>query len=618
MEKTFDKINYAKLVRRIFLVLFDIIFINLSSFLALFIRLEFDLVALEESGFMISLLKCAPFNTVLTFVLFMLFGLYNSLWEFAGIYEFQRIAAASALSGALQFCLMKILNLGIPRSFPVIYIFLCFFTAAMRFSYRFIRRETSAVRRASRKKTMLIGAGDAGAQVIREFQNSDHSSNRVVCIIDDDRSKQDRRMFGVPIVGGRDKIVKAAEKYGVEEIIIAIPSISHTSKRELVEICSHTSCKIKQLPGLYQIANGEVSIKQIRDVDIEDLLEREVVRVDIDTIAEYVKGKTVLVTGVGSIGSELARQLAAHSPKKLVLFDIYENNAYAIQQELIAKHPELSLEVLIGSVRDYARIESVMNEYKPDIVYHAAAHKHVPLMEESPLEAVKNNVFGTLNTARAASEAGVGRFILISSDKAVNPTNVMGATKRICEMIVQMMDEKSRTSFAAVRFGNVLGSNGSVIPLFRRQIKEGGPVTVTHPDINRYFMTIPEAVSLVLQAGAYANGGEIFVLDMGKPVRISDLAKNMIRLSGFEPDVDIKIVYTGLRPGEKFFEEILMDEEGMRKTQNNLIYIGRKLDFDEETFKHHLKLLGSFEEGDAQKLRSLIKETVPTYNPAGK
>lgn len=619
MEKTFDKINYAKLVRRIFLVLFDIIFINLSSFLALFIRLEFDLVALEESGFVISLLKCAPFNTVLTFVLFMLFGLYNSLWEFAGIYEFQRIASASALSGVLQFCLMKILNLGIPRSFPVIYIFLlCFFTAALRFSYRFIRRETSAVRRASRKKTMLIGAGDAGAQVIREFQNSDHSSNRVVCIIDDDRSKQDRRMFGVPIVGGRDKIVKAAEKYGVEEIIIAIPSISHESKREIVEICSHTSCKIKQLPGLYQIANGEVSIKQIRDVDIEDLLEREVVRVDIDMIAEYVKGKTVLVTGVGSIESELARQLAAHSPKKLVLFDIYENNAYAIQQELIAKRPELPLEVLIGSVRDYARIESVMNEYKPDIVYHAAAHKHVPLMEESPLEAVKNNVFGTLNTARAASAAGVGRFILISSDKAVNPTNVMGATKRICEMIVQMMDEKSRTSFAAVRFGNVLGSNGSVIPLFRRQIKEGGPVTVTHPDINRYFMTIPEAVSLVLQAGAYANGGEIFVLDMGKPVRINDLAKNMIRLSGFEPDVDIKIVYTGLRPGEKLFEEILMDEEGMRKTQNNLIYIGRKLDFDEETFKHHLELLGSFEEGDAQKLRSLIKETVPTYNPAGK
>lgn len=479
MEKTFDKINYAKLVRRIFLVLFDIIFINLSSFLALFIRLEFDLVALEESGFVISLLKCAPFNTVLTFVLFMLFGLYNSLWEFAGIYEFQRIASASALSGVLQFCLMKILNLGIPRSFPVIYIFLlCFFTAALRFSYRFIRRETSAVRRASRKKT-------------------------------------------------------------------------------------------------------------------------------------------VLVTGVGSIGSELARQLAAHSPKKLVLFDIYENNAYAIQQELIAKRPELPLEVLIGSVRDYARIESVMNEYKPDIVYHAAAHKHVPLMEESPLEAVKNNVFGTLNTARAASAAGVGRFILISSDKAVNPTNVMGATKRICEMIVQMMDEKSRTSFAAVRFGNVLGSNGSVIPLFRRQIKEGGPVTVTHPDINRYFMTIPEAVSLVLQAGAYANGGEIFVLDMGKPVRINDLAKNMIRLSGFEPDVDIKIVYTGLRPGEKLFEEILMDEEGMRKTQNNLIYIGRKLDFDEETFKRHLELLGSFEEGDAQKLRSLIKETVPTYNSAG-
>lgn len=424
-------------------------------------------------------------------------------------------------------------------------------------------------------------------------------------------------MFGVPIVGGRDKIVKAAEKYGVEEIIIAIPSISHESKREIVEICSHTSCKIKQLPGLYQIANGEVSIKQIRDVDIEDLLEREVVRVDIDMIAEYVKGKTVLVTGVGSIGSELARQLAAHSPKKLVLFDIYENNAYAIQQELIAKRPELPLEVLIGSVRDYARIESVMNEYKPDLVYHAAAHKHVPLMEESPLEAVKNNVFGTLNTARAASAAGVGRFILISSDKAVNPTNVMGATKRICEMIVQIMDGKSRTSFAAVRFGNVLGSNGSVIPLFRRQIKEGGPVTVTHPDINRYFMTIPEAVSLVLQAGAYANGGEIFVLDMGKPVRINDLAKNMIRLSGFEPDVDIKIVYTGLRPGEKLFEEILMDEEGMRKTQNNLIYIGRKLDFDEETFRHHLELLGSFEEGDAQKLRSLIKETVPTYNSAG-
>ena len=468
----------------------------------------------------------------------------------------------------------------------------------------------------SRRRTMLIGAGQAGALVLREFRNSALSQNKVVCIIDDDPGKLGRQIMGVRIVGGRDSIQAAVAKYNVSEIVLAIPTLPTQVKKEIWEICSHTGCKFKQLPGIYQLANGEVSIQAIRDIQIEDLLERDVIRVDMGGLSDLIRGKTVMVTGGGgSIGSELCRQLVTYGPKELVIFDIYENNAYAIEQELKTAYPGLKLHVLIGSVRDRQRIETVMDTFRPSIVYHAAAHKHVPLMERSPLEAVKNNIFGTLNTARAAAQSGVEHFVLISTDKAVNPTNIMGASKRICEMIIQTMASQSSTCFAAVRFGNVLGSNGSVIPLFREQIRKGGPVTVTHREITRFFMTIPEAVTLVLQAGAYAKGGEIFVLDMGEPVKIADLAKNMIRLSGFEPDVDIKIEYTGLRPGEKLYEELLMGEEGLTKTANDLIYVGQKIDFDQKQFLEDLQELAELTEGQESQLRQRMRSIVPTYAP---
>jgi FlaA1/EpsC-like NDP-sugar epimerase len=424
--------------------------------------------------------------------------------------------------------------------------------------------------------------------------------------------------MGVKIVGNRNDIETTVEKYNITEIILAIPTLTTKAKKEIWEICSRTGCKFKQMPGIYQLANGEVSIQAIREIQIEDLLERDVVRVDMGGLSDLIKEKTVMVTGGGgSIGSELCRQLASYRPKELVIFDIYENNAYAIEQELKANYPDLTTHVLIGSVRDENRIDSVMAQFRPSIVYHAAAHKHVPLMERSPLEAVKNNVFGTLHTAQAAAKYGVEHFVLISTDKAVNPTNVMGASKRICEMIIQTMADRSDTCFAAVRFGNVLGSNGSVIPLFREQIRKGGPVTVTHPEITRFFMTIPEAVSLVLQAGAFAKGGEIFVLDMGEPVKISDLAHNMIRLSGFEPNVDIPIVYTGLRPGEKLYEELLLQEEGLTKTSNDLIYIGKKTELDPEVLAQGLAQLRELEEGQENLLRSQLRRIVPTYHPSG-
>ena len=461
---------------------------------------------------------------------------------------------------------------------------------------------------------MVIGAGEAGALVLREFRGSRFSRNKVVCVVDDDPLKKGRQLMGVPIVGGRDAIEAAVDKYGVTEIVLAIPTLSPRAKKEIWDICSRTGCKFKQMPGIYQLANGDVSIQAIRDIDIEDLLERDVVRIDMGGLSDLLRDQTVMVTGGGgSIGSELCRQVASYQPKELVIFDIYENNAYAIERELRSTYPELLLHVLIGSVRDAARVDRVMEQYRPTMVFHAAAHKHVPLMETSPMEAVKNNVFGTLNTAKAAAKFGVEHFVLISTDKAVNPTNVMGASKRICEMIVQFMAERSDTCFAAVRFGNVLGSNGSVIPLFREQIKKGGPVTVTDPNITRFFMTIPEAVSLVLQAGAFAKGGEIFVLDMGSPVKIDDLARNMIRLSGFEPDVDINVIYTGLRPGEKLYEELLMGEEGLERTSNDLIYIGHKIDFDSRLLFEELDAMRQLQEGQEELLRHHIKALVPTY-----
>ena len=607
------------LVRVAFLVALDILVINLSAFLALFIRYEFDYDAMLASGFLDKLAVYAIPNTLITLGLFWLLHLYNSLWGFAGADELIHIFVGSVLSAVVQAIAIMPGFVELPRSFPVLYaMLLCVSTMIVRFSYRFIRRIRARAGTGGREKTMLIGAGQAGALMLREFKNSSFSRNQVVCIIDDDPSKKGRQLMGIKIIGGREMIQSAVEKYGITEIILAIPTLTTKAKKEIWEICSHTSCKFKQLPGIYQLANGEVSIQAIREIVIEDLLERDVVRVDMGGLSDLIKNKTVMVTGGGgSIGSELCRQLASYSPKELVIFDIYENNAYAIEQELKATYPNLTTHVLIGSVRDENRIDSVIRQYRPAMVYHAAAHKHVPLMERSPLEAVKNNVFGTYNTARAAAKYGVEHFVLISTDKAVNPTNVMGASKRICEMVIQSLAGTSDTCFAAVRFGNVLGSNGSVIPLFREQIKKGGPVTVTHPEITRYFMTIPEAVSLVLQAGAFAKGGEIFVLDMGEPVKISDLAHNMIRLSGFEPNVDIPIVYTGLRPGEKLYEELLMSEEGLTKTANDLIYVGKKTDFDTDQFLAELMELKELEEGQESLLRSRIRHIVPTYAPSG-
>ncbi|BDF34548.1 hypothetical protein CE91St62_26110 [Lachnospiraceae bacterium] len=462
---------------------------------------------------------------------------------------------------------------------------------------------------------MVIGAGEAGSVIIHELKTSRHLNRNVVCIIDDNPSKRGKYLQGIRIAGGRDDIIAAVKRYSIEEIILAIPSAGPKTTKEILRICNETNCKLKVLPGMYQLINEEVSVSKLREVSIEDLLGRDSINIDLDSVAGYVNNKTVLITGGGgSIGSELCRQIANYCPKCLIIFDIYENNAYDIQQELKKKYPHLRLEVLIGSVRNTKRIEWVMERYRPDVVYHAAAHKHVPLMEDSPNEAIKNNVFGTYKTARAADKFGVKRFVLISTDKAVNPTNIMGASKRLCEMVIQTFNKYSATEYVAVRFGNVLGSNGSVIPLFRKQMEEGGPVTVTHPDIIRYFMTIPEAVSLVLQAGAYAKGGEIFVLDMGEPVKIADLAKNLIRLSGYTLGVDMEIEYTGLRPGEKLYEELLIADEGLQKTQNDLIYIGEPLEFDEVHFLSELKKLEEAAINEDIEVKNIVAGIVTTYH----
>ena len=603
------------LSRVILLVVMDILVCNLAALMALFIRFEFDYQSLLSSGFLEVMAKWAIPNTLAVLGLFVVFQLYMTLWSFAGADELARIFIASVVMGIIQMILVLLELVFLPRSFPVLFAMLLFIsTTIVRFSYRFIRRVRSYFTGSTQQRTMVIGAGEAGALVLREFKRSHYSRNKVVCVIDDDPNKKGRQIMGVPIIGGREAIETGVDKYNVSEIVLAIPTLSAKVKKEIWDICSQTGCKFKQMPGIYQLANGEVSIQTIRDIDIEDLLERDVVKVDMGDLSDLIRDRTVMVTGGGgSIGSELCRQLASYQPKELIIFDIYENNAYAIELELRRNYPDMKLHVLIGSVRDEARIDQVMATYRPAMVYHAAAHKHVPLMETSPLEAVKNNVFGTWNTAKAAAKYGVEHFVLISTDKAVNPTNVMGASKRICEMVVQSMAGKSSTCFAAVRFGNVLGSNGSVIPLFREQIRKGGPVTVTHPEITRFFMTIPEAVSLVLQAGAFAKGGEIFVLDMGSPVKIDDLARNMIRLSGFEPDVDIEIMYSGLRPGEKLYEELLMGEEGLGKTSNDLIYIGHKIDFDTEQLYAELDVLKQLQEGQEDLLRHRIKNLVPTY-----
>ena len=607
------------LVRRIFLVITDIILINGSVFLSLIMRFEINIASVPEEYIQKYIVNVIPF-TIVTLIIFWCFRMYHSLWQYASIAELYKIVEACVVAELAHLCVTSFMGWMLPRScYFTSGVFLIVAMSASRFMYRLLRQLINEYRHTSEQvKIMIIGAGEATSVLMREISNSRYLDNsKVVCIIDDDLGKVGKYIRGVKIVGTRDHIKEYARYYDIDEIIFAIPSVSTKDKREILNICKETSCNLKILPGVYQMVDGEINIKDLRDVDVLDLLGRDPVKVDIESIMDYVKDKTVLVTGGGgSIGSELCRQLVSHKPKCLVIFDIYENNAYDIQQELKIKYPDANVVTLIGSIRNTSRLESVFEQYKPDIVYHAAAHKHVPLMEVSPNEAIKNNVVGTWNVAKMADKYGVKKFVMISTDKAVNPTNVMGATKRICEMIIQSFNEKSKTDFVAVRFGNVLGSNGSVIPLFKRQIEAGGPVTVTHPDIIRYFMTIPEAVSLVLQAGAYAKGGEIFILDMGEPVKIDDLAKNLIRLSGYTLGVDMEIKYTGLRPGEKLYEELLMNEEGMQDTDNKLIHIGRPIEFDKEHFYEKLEELKEMAYAeDSADIRKKIMEVVDTYHP---
>lgn len=607
-----------RIIRVAFLILMDTLVINLSSILALLLCENLSVQSLLTESYMntTDFFHYSVLTTAVTILVFVPFKLYNSLWEFAGADEMMHIAVAGGIVTILKFVANNFRLCGrYPTSYPLISgMLLIGFVMLTRLAYRGLRAMMHQSGKTKMARTMLIGGGSAGAVALREFQSSTRSVNDVVCIIDDDSSKHGSYLRGVKIIGDRTMIVEAAEKYKIEQIVLAIPAASAKDRRDILSICQRTGCKLKTLPGIYQLANGDVTIQKIRNVDVLDLLGRDSVKVDLTEIAGYLQGKTVLVTGGGgSIGSELCRQIAAYNPKLLIIFDIYENNAYDLQQELRRNQPTLKLEVLIGSVRDTRRVNMIFEKYHPQIVFHAAAHKHVPLMEDSPNEAIKNNVFGTLHTAIAADRYHAERFVLISTDKAVNPTNIMGASKRMCEMIVQLMSTQSATRFVAVRFGNVLGSNGSVIPLFKKQIEAGGPVTVTHKDIIRYFMTIPEAAALVLQAGAFANQGEIFVLDMGEPVRIDDLARNMIRLSGFEPDVDIAIQYTGLRPGEKLYEEMLMCEEGLRTTANKLIHIGKPLDMDEVKFREQLAKLEEACNNNSQEIFDLVAQAVPTY-----
>lgn len=625
MKKDKKPFNVKLFYRRTSLIIYDIISIIFASYMAVLIRYEFHIDTIPIH-FLDPITRFLPVNILLTLLIFYFFRLYHSLWAFAGETELQNVVVSCVISAVLnsvglQF--FRTVQQPVPKSYYFLYMFvLISMIFVSRFSYRFLR---SQKHKQQNKKNgisvMVIGAGEAANVIIKEIVNSNFSTMVIRCIIDDDKGKWGRYIQGIKVAGGRDKIIECADIYDIDEIIVAMPSISRSELRKILEICKETNCKLRSLPGMYQLVNGEVNVSKLRDIEVEDLLGRDPISVDIDSILGYVQNKTVLVTGAGgSIGSELCRQIAGHKPKQLIILDIYENSVYDIQQELKTKYSDgdsgshLELVVLIASVRNTNRINWIFEHYKPDIVYHAAAHKHVPLMEDSPNEAVKNNVFGTWKTAQAAAFYGAKKFVLISTDKAVNPTNIMGASKRICEMIIQTFNNHYETEFVAVRFGNVLGSNGSVIPLFRKQIMKGGPVTVTHPDIIRYFMTIPEAVSLVLQAGAYAKGGEIFVLDMGEPVRILDLAENLIRLSGYRVGEDIKIEFTGLRPGEKLYEELLMDEEGLKETANKLIHVGKPIELDEMKFFAQLKKLKEESREEVTDIRPLVKEIVPTYH----
>ena len=632
------------------LAIYDAIAVNAAFYAALWLRYDCKFWAIP-AYYIDALHGFAPVYTVFCLLVFWCCKLYKSIWRFAGAHEMYRAAVATLITLVFQVAgtIFQSRVLGttaqIPRM-PITYycigITLQFIlTIGMRFSYRIILSFKKPAAAGQRKRVMLIGAGAAGQMILRDLNRSETSGDRVCCIIDDNPNKWNRFMEGVPVVGGRNDIFTNVEKYKIDKIVLAIPSATVEEKRDILGICSETDCELKQVSVMYRQMGQIVDANSIKNVSIEDLLGRAPITINMDEVFEFISGKVILVTGGGgSIGSELCRQIAAHAPKTLIIFDIYENNAYDIQLELRDKYPALDLVTLIGSVRDSRRLEQVFAKYRPELVFHAAAHKHVPLMEDSPCESIKNNVLGTYKTAYAAMTHGCRRFVLISTDKAVNPTNIMGASKRLCEMVVQSFDRRIkagradsiprlsshakpvsevcgdvRTEFVAVRFGNVLGSNGSVVPLFKKQIQKGGPVTVTHPDIIRYFMTVSEAVSLVLQAGVYARGGEIFVLDMGSPMKIDALARNLIKLSGFRPDVDIKVEYTGLRPGEKLYEEKLMAEEGLEKTANDLIYIGHPVDFDSDVFLGRIDELMEAAYSNSEDIRTLVVSLAPTYRP---
>lgn len=635
------------------LAVYDLLAVNLAYFIALLLRFDFRYTHIPEP-YLHSWLVFVPVYSVLCLVTFYVLKLYQSLWRFASYLELMRVIKASIVTTLVQILGTLLFIQRMPISYYFMGALLQFFAIlGIRFSYRFVLllRSDRTANQSTEKgaNVMLIGAGNAGQMILRDISKAKETNDKVCCFIDDNENKWHRYVDGVPIVGGRDAILESVEKYKIDKIYIAIPSASATQKRDLLAICKETDCELKQLPGIYQLVNGQVSVTSLKNVSVEDLLGREPIKADMTEVFQFIHGKRVMVTGGGgSIGSELARQIAAHGPELLLLFDFYENNVYDIQLELKEKYPDLNLVVLIGSVRDSRKVFEVFDRYRPQIVYHAAAHKHVPLMEDSPCEAIKNNAIGTYKTAYAAMVHGCERFVLISTDKAVNPTNIMGASKRLCEMIIQSFDAKIKagkadeipqlfthlgmenadkdgsgevfrnvkTEFVAVRFGNVLGSNGSVIPIFRHQIEQGHDLTVTHPDIIRYFMTIPEAVSLVMLAGTYAHGGEIFVLDMGSPVKIADLAKNMIRLSGLKLGTDINIIYTGLRPGEKLYEEKLMAEEGLDKTDNDLIHIGHPIAFDTDQFLTQLGDLMEAAYSNKDDIRERVEGIVSTYHPA--
>ena len=632
------------------LMVYDALSLAFSYFIALWLRFDLRYTTIDYP-YLEAWKHFLPLYILFSLAVFWYLKLYKSIWRFASYSELLRVSVATIISALFHTVGITLLYIRMPISYYFIGALLQYVAVlGIRFSYRFILLIRKIRVKQVNSRIMVIGAGSAGQMLIRDIQRAGEVDGEVVCIIDDNQNKWGRTIDNIPVVGGRENILEMVEKYSIDKIFLAIPSATAQQRRDILNICNETSCELKNLPGMYQLVLGQVTASAMRNVSVEDLLGRDPIRVDLQEVFQFINGKTVLVTGGGgSIGSELCRQIAAHSPKELIIFDIYENNAYSIQLELKEKYPDLKLIVLIGSVRDSRRIYQVFETYHPEIVYHAAAHKHVPLMEESPCESIKNNALGTYKTAYAGLTHGCKRFVLISTDKAVNPANIMGASKRICEMIIQAFDKKIKagkaeeipqlythkgmenadktgngtvfrdihTEFVAVRFGNVLGSNGSVIPIFKRQIEKGGPVTVTHPYIIRYFMTIPEAVSLVLEAGTFAKGGEIFVLDMGSPVKIDTLARNLIRLSGFKPDVDIRIEYSGLRPGEKLYEEKLMAEEGLEDTENSRIHIGKPLCFDVDSFLE--KVDGLMEVAYKNKegeIREMVKDIVETYKPA--